>query len=69
MLNQQELCRVFAEQHGHKIIGQSFDDNISGMKFSRRGLDELTVAVDAGKIDAVIVKDGCDNIELKSESP
>lgn len=57
LLNQQELCQAFAEQHGYAIVGRSFDDNISGMKFSRRGLDELTAAVDAGKIDAVIVKD------------
>lgn len=57
LLNQQELCRAFAGQHGYTIVGQSFDDNVSGMKFSRRGLDELTAAVDAGKIDAVIVKD------------
>ncbi|MCM1148889.1 MAG: recombinase family protein [Butyricicoccus sp.] len=57
MLNQQELCRAFAGQHGYTIVGQSFDDNASGMKFSRCGLDELTVAVDANKVDAVIVKD------------
>ena len=38
-------------------MGQSFDDNVSGMKFNRRGLDELTAAVDADKIDAVIAKD------------
>ena len=57
LLNQQELCQAFAEQHGYTIVGRSFDDNVSGMKFSRRGLDELTAAVDAGKIDAVIVKD------------
>ena len=38
-------------------MGQSFDDNVSGMKFNRRGLDELTAAVDADKIEAVIVKD------------
>lgn len=57
LLNQQEICRAFAEQYGHKIVGYSFDDNVSGMKFSRRGLDELTAAVDVGKIDAVIVKD------------
>lgn len=38
-------------------MGQSSDDNVSGMKFNRRGLDELTAAVDADKIDAVIVKD------------
>ena len=55
--NQQEICQAFAEQHGYIIVGQSFDDNISGMSFDRRGLDELTAAVDADMIDAVIVKD------------
>ena len=57
LLNQQEICQAFAEQHGYIIAGQSFDDNVSGMKFNRRGLDELAAAVDADKIDAVIVKD------------
>lgn len=57
LLNQREICQAFAEQHGYTIVGQSFDDNISGMSFDRRGLDELTAAVDADKIDAVIVKD------------
>ena len=55
--NQREICQAFAEQHGYAIVGQSFDDNISGMSFDRRGLDELTAAADADKIDAVIVKD------------
>lgn len=57
LLNQREICQAFAEQHGYIIVGQSFDDNISGMSFDRRGLDELMAAVDADKTDAVIVKD------------
>ena len=57
LLNQQEICHGFAEQPGYTIVGQSSDDNVSGMKFNRRGLDELTAAVDADKIDTVIVKD------------
>lgn len=57
LLNQQEICRTFSEQNGYNIVGDSFDDNVSGMKFDRHGLDELTTAVDAAKIDAVIVKD------------
>ena len=57
LLNQREICQAFAEQHGYAIVGQSFDDNVSGMSFDRRGLDELTAAVDNDKIDAVIVKD------------
>lgn len=57
LLNQQEICQVFAEQHGYTIVGQSFDDNVSGMNFDRRGLDKLTEAVNAETIDAVVVKD------------
>ena len=57
LLNQREICQAFAEQHEYNIVGQSVDDNVSGMKFNRRGLDELTAAVDTGKIEAVIVKD------------
>ena len=57
LLNQWEICQAFAEQHGYTIMGQSFDDNASGMNFNRRGLDKLTAAVDADMVDAVIVKD------------
>jgi Site-specific recombinases, DNA invertase Pin homologs len=57
LLNQQRLCRTFAEKHEHEIVGQSYDDNVSGMCFARRGLDKLTTAMASGKIDAVIVKD------------
>lgn len=57
LLNQREICQAFAEQHEYTIVGQSFDDNASGMNFNRRGLDKLTAAVDADMIDAVIVKD------------
>ena len=39
------------------IVGSSTDDNISGMNFSRRGLDALAVAAQVGKIDAVLTKD------------
>ena len=55
--NQQEICRAFAEKKGWTIVGSSADDNISGMNFSRRGLDMLTAAVHAKQVDAVLVKD------------
>lgn len=57
LANQREICRAFAEQHGYSVIGESLDDNISGMTFGRRGLDLLTAAADAGQIDALLVKD------------
>ena len=55
--NQQEICRAFAEKKGWSISDSSADDNISGMNFSRRGLDMLTAAVQAKQVDAVLVKD------------
>ncbi len=55
--NQQAICCAFAEKKGWTIAGSSTDDNISGMNFSRRGLDMLTAAVQAKQIDAVLVKD------------
>ena len=67
LLNQREICQAFAEQHGYTIVGQSYDDNASGMNFNRRGLDKLTAAVDADKIDAVIVKDYCAIIGLNQK--
>ena len=57
LLNQQDICRSYAEAHGYLVAGSSCDDNTSGMRFSRRGLDELTAAVEERSINAVIVKD------------
>ena len=55
--NQQAICRAFAEKRGDTIVGCSSDDNVSGMSFSRRGLDALAAAAQVGKIDAVLTKD------------
>ena len=55
--NQRSIIESYALRNGHTIVGESFDDNVSGMHFDRDGIDQLTEAVDAGLIDAVIVKD------------
>ena len=55
--NQERICREFAAQRGDQIVGQSSDNNISGMNFSRRGLSQLTAAVEDGRLDGVVVKD------------
>ena len=57
LMNQRSIIESYALSHGHLIVGESFDDNISGMHFDRDGIEQLTEAVDAGLIDAVIVKD------------
>ena len=57
LMNQRSIIESYALSHGHTIVGESCDDNISGMHFDRDGIEQLTAAVDAGLIDAVIVKD------------
>ena len=57
LLNQRNICYEFAEAHHHTVVGESSDDNISGMKFNRPGLSQLTEAVEKNLIDAVVVKD------------
>ena len=55
--NQRQILVDYAKQNGYEIVGESFDDNVSGMTFNRKGLGELEIAVDEGKIDVVLVKD------------
>lgn len=57
LFNQRNICYGFAESNGLRIVGESSDDNISGMKFNRPGLSQLTEAVEKNLIDAVVVKD------------
>ena len=55
--NQRQILVDYANQNGHDIVGESFDDNVSGMTFNRKGLGELENAVDEKKIEIVLVKD------------
>lgn len=57
LINQLNILREYAENHHHEIVGESADDNISGMHFNREGIEQITAAVEAKLIDAVIVKD------------
>ena len=57
LFNQRNIYYGFAESNGLRIVGESSDDNISGMKFNRPGLSQLTEAVEKNLIDAVVVKD------------
>ena len=51
------LLESYALRNGHSVVGETFDDNVSGMHFDREGIEQLCEVVDAGRIDAVIVKD------------
>ena len=41
--NQLEIVRAFASEKGHRIVGESFDDNVSGMRFDRKGLNQVSL--------------------------
>lgn len=55
--NQRKIIYNFAVSNGHEVVGESFDDNVSGMHSNREGIDKIYEVVEAGKIEAIIVKD------------
>lgn len=61
--NQRKIIYNFAVSNGHEVVGESFDDNVSGMHFNREGIEKIYEVVEAGKIEAIIVKDDCVIIE------
>jgi DNA invertase Pin-like site-specific DNA recombinase len=54
---QRQILIDYAQNHNYVIVGESFDDNISGMHFNRQGIFELQKAVDSHSINTVLVKD------------
>ncbi len=57
LTNQRKIIYEYAITNGHEVVGESFDDNVSGMHFNREGIDKIYEVVEAGKIEAIIVKD------------
>lgn len=55
--NQRSIIESYALSNGHTIVGESFDDNVSGMHFNRKGIEKIYEAVEAGVMDAIVVKD------------
>ena len=57
LTNQRKIIYEYAVTNGHEVVGESFDDNVSGMHFNREGIDKIYEAVEAGSVEAIIVKD------------
>ena len=57
LTNQRKIIYEYAVTNGHEVVGESFDDNVSGMHFNHEGIDKIYEVVEAGKIEAIIVKD------------
>lgn len=57
LLNQRKILLEYATRQGYAIVGESADDNASGMNFRRDGVAQIIKAAEARQIDAVLVKD------------
>lgn len=57
LTNQKNILVEYANANGHEIVGESFDDNVSGMHFNREGIDKIYEQVENKNIEAIIVKD------------
>ncbi len=57
LTNQKQILVESAEAKGYIIIGESFDDNVSGMHFNRDGIEQIYDQVEKKTIDAIVVKD------------
>ena len=53
---QQASLEAYAEANGFEIVGTTAEQ-ASGLDFSRRGLAEVSNAVDAGEVDLLLVTD------------
>lgn len=51
---QQAQLEAFAEKQGFEIVGTTAE-HASGLNFSRRGLAEVSCAVEAGSVDLLLV--------------
>ena len=55
--NQKKIVEEYANSKGYTVVGESYDDNISGMHFDRAGIEKLQEEAEKGSFEAVIVKD------------
>ena len=67
--NQQSLLQEFVQQHRLSVYDTYIDDGWSGTSFDRPGFQRMVTDIEAKKVNMVITKDGCVNIELNSEGP
>lgn len=40
LTNQKNILVEYAENNGYTVVGESFDDNVSGMHFNREGIEK-----------------------------
>ena len=69
IVHQKLMLEDFARRNNLPNPTHFTDDGISGTRFDRPGFMSMMAEVEAGNVGCIVVKDGCVNIELKSEGP
>jgi DNA invertase Pin-like site-specific DNA recombinase len=57
IVNQKKLLEDYARKNGFTNTRHFTDDGISGTRFDRQGLNEMLEEIEAGNVEAVIIKD------------
>jgi site-specific DNA recombinase len=52
---QRRQCRVWCAQHGHEVVGEFFDDDMSGRRADRPGLQQMVTEAKADPGSIVVV--------------
>ena len=65
--HQKQMLEEFARRNGLPNPIHFTDDGVSGTRFDRPGFLAMMEEVEAGRVEAIVIKDDCVNIELNSE--
>ena len=65
--HQKQMLEEFARRNGLPNPTHFTDDGVSGTRFDRPGFLAMMEEVEAGRVEAIVIKDDCVNIELNSE--
>lgn len=68
-LVQRKVLKLYVHENNLIVFDEYVDYSWSGTNFERPAFQHLMEDVKTGKINYIITKDDCVNIELKSESP
>ncbi|MBS6877897.1 MAG: recombinase family protein [Ruminococcus sp.] len=61
--NQKQMLEDFARRNGLPNPTHFTEDGISGTRFARPGFLAIMEEVEAGRVEAIVIKDGCVIIE------
>jgi DNA invertase Pin-like site-specific DNA recombinase len=57
IVNQKKLLDDYARKNGFKNTRHFTDDGVSGVRFDRKGLNEMLEEIEAGNVSTVVIKD------------